>query len=84
MSLPLFASYPIKHVLFSQGYFFVVVYTWGLIAVLAVPVLLAAEVVMVVVALRGNAGPGVVRLHAGACCVATAAEVVFLYVRSYG
>ena len=83
MSVPLFASYQIKHVLFSPGYLFVTLYTWGLIAVLLVPVLLVIEIIFVVVALRRNASSRVVGLHAVAIAVAVSAEALFLFVRSY-
>jgi hypothetical protein len=45
-SIPLFFTYPIKHVLFPEGLPFVIMYTWGLVAVVAVPILLVAEFVV--------------------------------------
>jgi hypothetical protein len=83
MSIPLFASYPIKHTMFPAGYGFVAMYTWGLIAVLVLPVLLLGEIGVVLIVLRRHADRISIRTHAFAAIVAILAETIFLYVRSY-
>ena len=83
MSIPLLASYPLKHTMFRPGYGFVALYTWGLIAVLVLPVLLLGEVGVVLIALRRHADRISIRTHAIAAIVAILAEAMFLYVRSY-
>jgi len=82
MSIPLFASYPIKHTLFP-GYAFVAMFTWGLIAVLAVPILLGCEFLIIVIAFRRHADRAQIRIHEFAAIIAILAEGVFLYVRSH-
>lgn len=46
MSIPLLLSYNIKHFAFPAGYPYVVLYTWGLLSVLIVPILLLVECVV--------------------------------------
>jgi hypothetical protein len=46
MSIPLLLSYNIKHFAFPAGYPYVVLYTWGLLSVLIVPILLLIECVV--------------------------------------
>jgi hypothetical protein len=83
MSIPLFASYPIKHTLFPPGYAFVAMFTWGLIAVPIVPVLLGCELFLILIACRRHAALAQFRIHEFAAIIAILAEAVFLYVRSY-
>ena len=84
LSLPLFASYRLKHVLFTTGYLLVVVYTLGLIAVPVVPVLLMVEIALIVVYLRRGATRGLLRMHVAAAAVATLGYAYFLCIRSDG
>ena len=83
MSIPLFASYPIKHVLFAPGYGFVAMYTWGLVAVPTLPALLLAEIVLILVYRSRHVNPASLRIHALAAIVGVVAEAVFLLVRTY-
>lgn len=46
MSIPLLLSYNIKHLVFPEGYRYVILYTWGLLSVLVVPILLLLECVV--------------------------------------
>ena len=82
MSIPLFASYPIKHTLFP-GYAFVATFTWGLIAVPAVSILLSCEFLIILIALRRHTDRAQMRIHEFAAIIAILAEGVFLFVRSY-
>jgi hypothetical protein len=43
MSIPLFLSYNIKYFVFPEGMPYVLLFTWGLLSVIAVPILLFIE-----------------------------------------
>ena len=43
MSIPLFLSYNIKYGVFPEGVPYVILFTWGLLSVIAVPILLFIE-----------------------------------------
>jgi hypothetical protein len=83
MSVPLLASYQIKHWPFGPGYGFVALYVWGLIAVPVLPVLLLSELALILITLRRHADRIAVRTHTFAAILGVSAEAVFLYVRSY-
>jgi hypothetical protein len=83
MSIPLFASYPIKHTMFPLGYVFVAAFTWGLVAVPTLPVLLNCELLLILIALRRHTPLARFRIHQLAVIIAILSEAVFLYVRSY-
>ena len=46
MSIPLFLSYYIKYVKFPEGFPFIFFFTWGLVSVPLVPILLVFEIVV--------------------------------------
>jgi hypothetical protein len=82
MALPLFLTYWIKHTSLPSGEF-AIFYTWALVSVIAVPVLIVAE--FAVVAVLNFRRPGSYRLggHILATSIALAAEVVFLIARLF-
>jgi hypothetical protein len=85
MSVPLLLSYNIKYFVFPEGYAYVILYTWGLLSVFLVPILLLAEVVSTfrIVASRNIAQrrPSIF-WDILAMGVALIAEVTFLIVRN--
>lgn len=84
MSIPLFLSYNIKHVVFPEGLTFVFFFSWGLVSVPTVPILLLIELVVLRHLLaypEATAGSAQVIYTACAIFVAIAAIAVFLFVR---
>ena len=80
MSVPLFLSFQLKRPPdFLEGIPFILLWTWGVLATIAVPVFIAAEVAYCLLALVVNAGRPRAPLtwHALALIVATLAYVVF-------
>lgn len=80
-SVPLFLTYQIKHTLFPRSYFFVFMYSAGLISVLLVPSLLALETILIVVSTK-RGQHDVRRWHISGALVAILAEGVFLLARN--
>ena len=77
-SLPLFFTYQIKHAMFPAGYFFVFMFTAGLVSVIAVPVLLVVELALL---MMFRHVPNVLRWHIAAVLTALSAEIFFLVLR---
>lgn len=86
MSIPLLLSYNIKHLVFPAGYPYVVLYTWGLMSVLIVPILLLVECVVtfrIVVASEYIADrTSALFWNILAISIASIAELTFIIVRS--
>jgi hypothetical protein len=83
MSLPLFLSAQLKSLPeFLRGLPFVALWSWGVVAVVMVPVLIAIECAICVRFLWHRAGDrSPLSRHAAALLVAVLAEVVFVIVR---
>lgn len=80
VSLPLFCTYAIKHTLFPPGYLFVALYSTALVSVVAVPIVIAAELVLVALAMKRK-NLDARRWHVLGLAVAALAEIVFLVCR---
>lgn len=83
MSVPLFFSYQFKRPPdFLEGIPFVVLWTWGIVSALIVPVLAVAEVVLLSrLWLRRPTGDSPLMWHGAALLVAVAAEICFFLAR---
>jgi hypothetical protein len=86
MSLPLLFSFQLKAPPdFLQGLPFVILWTWGVVSAIAVPVLAGLEIVACVFhRRRRNQGEATLLFHATALVVAIVAEIVFLSARRSG
>jgi hypothetical protein len=83
-SLPLYFTKFIRETRLPEGLSFVFVYTWGLIAVVALPVLLLAQLYFLIRGLKR--GPGgsdrkLVSTSSFALCFGLVAECVFILAR---
>jgi len=86
MSIPLFLSYNIKHVLFPEGLPFVFLFSWGLVSVFLVPILLLIEIVVLWTLLQSpgdNLGSIHVMYTICSICVAILSIAVFYVVRVF-
>jgi hypothetical protein len=84
MSVPLLLSYNIKYFVFPEGYPYVILYTWGLLSVLLVPLLLLVECVLTfrILASRGiTRRPSSIIWDILAISIASIAELIFIIVR---
>jgi hypothetical protein len=85
MSIPLLLSYNIKYGVFPEGMPYVFLYTWGLLSVIAVPILLFTECV---VTLRLIKSPyiadkkSLLVLNVVAMTIASIAGLIFVIVRN--
>ena len=77
MTLPLFASYWIKHTLIPQAVG-PLLYSWALVSVLVVPVLIVAQIAAIFVARTDRS---VRRTHAFSACIAALGMAIFLVTR---
>ena len=86
MSIPLFLSYQIKYVLFPAGFPFVFFFSWRLVSVPLVPILLLLEILVLGQMLLGPARIGSLARELvftfAAIFTAVASIIVFLIVRS--
>jgi hypothetical protein len=78
--LPLFFTKLIREARVPEGMPFVIVFTWGLIAVVALPILLLAQLYFLIRGLKGG-DRGLLIIGAFALCFGLAAECVFLVTR---
>jgi len=84
MSIPLVLSYNIKYFVFPEGYPYVILYTWGLLSVFLVPILLLVECVLTfrMVASRDITDRrSSIVWHILAISIASIAELTFIIVR---
>jgi hypothetical protein len=83
MSIPLLLSYNIKHLVFPDGYAYVILYTWGLSSVLIVPILLIVECVVTfrIVTQYVAEQRGFLVWNILAISIAVIAELTFIVVR---
>lgn len=87
MSIPLFLSYNIKHVVFPEGLPFVILFSWGLVSVFLVPILLLVEIGVLCSLLLSSelsVGSTQVAYTSFAIFVAAGSIAVFLFVRIAG
>lgn len=83
MSIPLFLSYNIKYFVFPEGVPYVLLFTWGLLSVIAVPILLFIECVVTFRIVKSSyiADKGsLLILNTVAITVASIAGIIFLIV----
>ena len=84
MSIPLLLSYNIKYVAFPEGMPYVFLFTWGLLSVFILPLLLFAEFILIVHVIKSpysvNQKPLLV-LNILATAIASIAELTFVIVR---
>ncbi len=78
--LPLYFTKLIRETRFPEGMPFVFVYTWGLIAVVALPILLLVQLYFLFRGFKGGER-GSLFISAFAFCFGVAAEFVFLLTR---
>ncbi len=79
-ALPLYFTKLIRETRLPEGMPFVVVYTWGLIAVVAVPILLLVQLYFLLRGFKGGER-GPLLIIAFALCFGIASECVFLLTR---
>ncbi len=82
--LPLYFTKLIRETRFPEGLTFVFVYTWGLIAVVALPVLLLAQVYFLIRGLKREpewSDRSVLFISSFALCFGLGAECVFILAR---
>lgn len=80
-SIPLFFTYPIKHVLFPEGLLFVFMYSWGLLSAIAVPILLLVELIVsfrLVISVPALSHNSLWSWHGAAILSCIVAELIFL------
>ena len=84
MSIPLFFSYPIKYALVPEGLLFILLFTWGLLGAITVPILLVAECIVVILLVFTDIPDRRVLFVRNllAICLSLVAEMIFLMVRS--
>ncbi len=79
--LPLYFTKLIRETRFPEGFPFVFMYTWGLVAAVALPVLLLLELYLLIRGFKGGSqeiARGLLYVNAFAVCFGAAAECVFL------
>jgi hypothetical protein len=82
--LPLYFTQLIRETRFAEGFPFVFIYTWGLVAVVVLPVSLVAQLFFLVRALRRGSEPSQRRLLffcSFAFCFGLIAECIFVLTR---
>ena len=84
MSIPLILSYNIKYVVFPEGWPYIMLYTWGLLSVIIVPILLLAECLIIIRILTSQyivRGRPSFIWHILAITIALISELIFLMVK---
>ncbi len=82
--LPLYFTKLIRETRFPEGFSFIVMYTWGLVAVVALPAFLLVDLYLLFRALKGGPEESARRslfITAFALCLGAAGECVFLLTR---
>ncbi len=85
MSIPLFLSYNIKYGVFPDGMPYVLLFTWGLLSVIAVPILLFIESVVIFRIVKSSDiadKKSLLILNAVAMTIASIAGLIFVIVRN--
>jgi hypothetical protein len=85
MSIPLFLSYNIKYGVFPQGVPYVILFTWGLLSVIAVPILLLIECFVILRILKSAYianKKSLLIVNAVAIIIASIAGLIFVVVRN--
>jgi len=78
--VPLYFTKLIHETRLPEGMPFVFIYTWGLISVVALPILLLVQLYLLLRSFKGG-GQGTLLIGAFALCFGVAAECVFLITR---
>ena len=85
MSIPLFLSYNIKYGVFPEGYPYVLLFTWGLVSVIAVPILLLIECFVTVLIFKSEYianKKSLLIVNVVAIIIASIAGLIFVVVRN--